>query len=158
MLTVGAPHPRPPRATSSGENASALAIALALFALACQGGAAANGQEAELRSGEGSQEPSGERALEPWEPADPAFAGCAESCGQPASDHVDGVVAQPGARPGDRTYCPVSGVVFEVDPEAARGDAHTSEVGGEPIYLCCGACAEYFEAHGDEIARARGYE
>lgn len=96
-------------------------------------------------------------ALEPWEPIDPAFAACAESCGEratggPEGEKPRGVVSQPGAVRGDETYCPVSGVVFEVSettPERSQA--------GEVIHLCCEACAEHYEKNRASVAAARGY-
>lgn len=89
--------------------------------------------------------------LSPWDPVDDAFAGCAESCGS----HVEGagadVVAQPGAVVGDRTYCPVSGAVFEVD-----ADHPHVEVDRHTLWFCCAACARYFAAHRDAVLDARG--
>lgn len=55
-------------------------------------------------------------------------------------DEVD-VVSQPGARAGDLTRCPISGVVFEVTDDHARVDH-----GGQEVVLCCAACAEIFKA------------
>jgi YHS domain-containing protein len=59
-------------------------------------------------------------------------------------------VEQPGARPGDETYCPVSGVVFRVTPESAR-----RESGGATRWFCCEACAGYFEKNAARVSAAR---
>ena len=58
---------------------------------------------------------------------------------------------QPGAAAGDRTYCPVSGVVFEVTAASPR-----REVAGRPLYFCCEKCAAYFSAHAGQVSAARG--
>jgi hypothetical protein len=60
------------------------------------------------------------------------------------------VTVQPGARPGEATYCPVSGVVFH---PGDRGAQRT--VGGRTLYFCCTACAEFFDAHRAAVAAAR---
>jgi hypothetical protein len=95
--------------------------------------------------------PSPPHAVAAWEPIDPAFAGCQGSCGAHADHAIDGVVAQPAAAIGDRTYCPVSGAVFTIDAE----HPHTV-VGDRTIYFCCAACAAYFEANRDAIVASRG--
>ena len=62
-------------------------------------------------------------------------------------------VPQPGAQIGESVHCPVSGVLFEVKETSERVD-----VGGQPVYTCCRACAEYFAANRgprDRAARAR---
>jgi hypothetical protein len=61
------------------------------------------------------------------------------------------IVVQPGAKDGDRTYCPMSGVVFQVKKSSSH-----REVDGKPIYFCCETCADYFMKHRDRIAAARG--
>jgi len=86
-----------------------------------------------------------------WEPVDPAFAGCQGTCGGHADGLVDGVVVQPGALPGQRAYCPVSGAVFEVDP----AQPHV-EIAGGTLWFCCRACFTYFQDHQDDVLRARG--
>jgi YHS domain-containing protein len=51
---------------------------------------------------------------------------------------------------GERTHCPVSGVVFEVkDASPVRW------VSGRPVYFCCEKCATYFSAHDEQVIRAR---
>jgi hypothetical protein len=86
-----------------------------------------------------------------WDPVDDAFAGCQGACGA----HVEGVhadiIAQPGATLGQRTYCPVSGAVFEIAAEHPHVD-----VDGQTLWFCCAGCAMYFEAHRDEVLAARG--
>ena len=73
--------------------------------------------------------------LEPWQPVDPAFNGCSEGvCGRRGRDAR--ALVQPGAKPGQYTYCPVSGAVFLIKESSPRTD-----VNGKPVYLCCDACA-----------------
>jgi YHS domain-containing protein len=60
------------------------------------------------------------------------------------------VKVQPGVSVGDRTYCPVSGVVFEVKESSAHRD-----VGGKPVYFCCEKCATYFSEHQDHVVAVR---
>lgn len=61
------------------------------------------------------------------------------------------MVIQPGAQLGDRTYCPVSGVVFTV-----KETSPSVMVDGKPIYFCCASCSAYFAANKDRIAALRG--
>jgi hypothetical protein len=88
-----------------------------------------------------------------WEPVDPSFAGCQGACGAHLEGDHEGVVEQPGAVVGDRTYCPVSGAVFEVD-----ADHRHVEIGRRTLWFCCAACAHYFAEHRDEVLAARGIE
>jgi hypothetical protein len=98
-----------------------------------------------------SAEPHSSAPLAAWEPVDPAFAGCQHSCGAHADGPQAGVVAQPGATIGQRTFCPVSGAVFRIDASHPHVD-----VDGAPLYFCCAGCADYFAAHRAEVLRARG--
>lgn len=86
-----------------------------------------------------------------WDPVDVAFAGCQGACGA----HVEGghtdIIAQPGATVGQRTYCPVSGAVFEIEGEHPHVD-----VDGRTLWFCCAGCAAYFETHREEVLAARG--
>lgn len=68
---------------------------------------------------------------------DPVMSGvCRFSCAtQEAVDEVS-LVAQPGARAGDLTRCPVSGVVFAVDQD--RPAVH---VAAADYVVCCAECA-----------------
>ena len=61
-----------------------------------------------------------------------------------------GVETQPGAQIGQRTYCPVSGVAFEVKQASAR-----RIVGSTTFFFCCESCATYFSAHQDAVLAAR---
>jgi copper chaperone len=58
-------------------------------------------------------------------------AGCAAKFDYDPAD----VVAQPGAKVGDLTRCPVSGVVFQVQEDQPRYDAN-----GATWFTCCGMC------------------
>lgn len=86
-----------------------------------------------------------------WEPIDPAFAGCQGACGAHADGPEPGVIAQPGASVGQRTYCPVSGAVFEIDATHPHAD-----VGGQSLWFCCAGCYEYFDHHRESVLGARG--
>ncbi len=61
-----------------------------------------------------------------------------------------GVLSQPAAQPGQRTYCPVSGVVFQI----AEASPYR-EVEGKPIYFCCEACASYFSRNRERVLAMR---
>lgn len=61
------------------------------------------------------------------------------------------IVMQPHAKAGQRTFCPVSGAAFQV-----KADSVHREVNGVTVYLCCEACAGYFDAHRDRVVAARG--
>jgi YHS domain-containing protein len=60
-------------------------------------------------------------------------------------------VEQPRAHLGDKTYCPVSGVVFQV-----RDASIKRAVDGKTLYFCCEGCAGYFDAHRERVTAARG--
>ncbi len=68
---------------------------------------------------------------------DPAMAGCRFACATRGKVDAKSVVAQPGARDGQLTQCPVSGVVFTVD----AGRPHVG-VGSDDFVTCCDTCAE----------------
>ena len=61
-------------------------------------------------------------------------------------------MVQPGAKVEEQTYCPVSGVVFQVK----EGSAHRA-VGGKQVYFCCEKCAMYFDDHAAQVAAVRGF-
>jgi len=68
---------------------------------------------------------------------DPAMSGvCRFACATKLKYKEADVVAQPGAREGRLTQCPVSGVVFVVDPSRPR-----VRVGVTEYVACCGNCA-----------------
>jgi len=89
--------------------------------------------------------------LAAWEPVDPGFAGCQQSCGMGRGVLKADAHPQPGARAGDVVYCPVSGAVFPVSEQSTR-----REWGGKTLYFCCAACAAYFDAHQAEVLAKRG--
>jgi copper chaperone len=94
--------------------------------------------------------PVGDGRLDPWEPVDVAFTGCSGGvCG--ARGRNAQAVAQPGARPGQYVYCPVSGAVFRIKDSSPRAD-----VNGKTLYLCCDACARHFAQHRDRVLALRG--
>lgn len=53
--------------------------------------------------------------------------------------------------PGQRTYCPVSGVVFTVNESSQRREA-----AGRSLYFCCAMCAAYFAAAPERVLALRG--
>ena len=95
--------------------------------------------------------PASTVAVAPWETADAAFNGCAGGCGLRVAGPTEGVLVQPGAVIGQRVYCLISGVVFEVKPTSVQ-----RVVGGKTLYFCCEACAQYFTANQARILALRG--
>lgn len=88
--------------------------------------------------------------LKPWVPVDAAFSACSSGfCGR--RGHNKQAVAQPGARPGQIVYCPVSGAVFTVSDSSKR-----AAVNGKTLYVCCEGCARYFEANRARVLALRG--
>lgn len=92
--------------------------------------------------------------------ADPALtpkdleapAGCELSCATKLTYEERDVVAQPGAKIGDFTRCPVSGVVFVVSGEKPR-----RQVDGKDVFVCCESCAQRFQLEPAYfMARANG--
>jgi len=61
---------------------------------------------------------------------------CEGACSAPVDAGAVTLVAQPGVAPGDYTRCPVSGVVFSVQPD----QAHFAYRGAE-YFTCCDGCA-----------------
>jgi hypothetical protein len=68
---------------------------------------------------------------------DLAMAGCRFACATKTKYNAKSVVAQPGAKDGKLTQCPVSGVVFSVDANRPH-----VKVGGDDYVTCCDTCAE----------------
>ena len=68
---------------------------------------------------------------------DLAMAGCHFACATKVKYDARAVVAQPGARDGKLTQCPVSGVVFSVDAKRPH-----VRVGADEYVTCCDTCAE----------------
>ena len=93
--------------------------------------------------------------VDPWEPVDEQFRGCEGGCGARASGEEPGVLVQAtspvAAKLGDRVYCPVSGVTFEVKDTSPK-----LELDGKTIFFCCSGCEEYFTKNRERIIRLRG--
>ena len=68
---------------------------------------------------------------------DLAMAGCQFACATKAKYDAKSVIAQPGARNGKLTQCPVSGVVFSVDKKRPH-----VRLGADDYVTCCDTCAE----------------
>ena len=66
---------------------------------------------------------------------------CERSCAAKVAYQEADLAPQPGAKDGDLTRCPVSGVVFEV---AARNPS--IEYAGHRYRLCCQGCEKKFRA------------
>ena len=89
--------------------------------------------------------------IAPSEPVDPAFDGCARSCGSArAKDRAEAHV-QPGASPGDAAYCVVSGAVFRINDATPHRQSR-----GKTLYFCCQACSAWFAQHEAEVLVKRG--
>jgi len=80
---------------------------------------------------------------------DLAMAGCQFACATKAKYDAKSVVAQPGAKDGKLTQCPVSGVVFSVDKQRP----HVG-VGADDYVTCCGTCAEKLRKYPRRFVRA----
>jgi hypothetical protein len=89
--------------------------------------------------------------LEPTEPVDPAFRGCSKSCGSRSAKDRQEAKAQPGAQPGDATFCPVSGAVFRITSQTPKRDAR-----GKTLWFCCDSCAAFFSSHEADVLEKRG--
>jgi len=88
--------------------------------------------------------------LSPWEPVDASFDGCSNgSCGIRTPNAQ--VSPQPNAAPGQRVYCPVSGVVLLV-----TASTRSVDVNGRTMRVCCEGCARYFKANRDRVLALRG--
>jgi len=90
-------------------------------------------------------------ALDPAESVDPAFTGCARSCGSHSGRDRAEARPQPGAKVGDAVFCPVSGAVFRVADETPRRVAR-----GQLLFFCCESCAVFFSQHEAEVLTKRG--
>ena len=73
---------------------------------------------------------------------------CQGACAAKQDYEASQVVAQPGARPGDLTQCPVSGVVFVV-----AGGRPVVQVGDDAYHLCCDGCADKFRVNPARFVR-----
>jgi YHS domain-containing protein len=124
-----------------------LACALVTSVCACKGRSTA---EAEPPPAAAASIAASPPAL--WESIDESFKGCEGECGARVTSNEAGVTAQPGAAMGDRTFCPVSGVVFEV-----KASSPHREVDGRTVYFCCETCAAYFSRNSERVIAARGW-
>jgi hypothetical protein len=79
---------------------------------------------------------------------DLAMAGCRFACATQREYDAESVVAQPGARDGHLTRCPVSGVVFNVDSNRPR-----VMVGADDYVTCCDRCAEKLRKNSRRFVR-----
>lgn len=68
---------------------------------------------------------------------DASMAGCRFACATKAKYDARAVLAQPRAKSGKLTQCPVSGVVFSVDAKRPH-----VRVGADDYVTCCDTCAE----------------
>jgi YHS domain-containing protein len=89
--------------------------------------------------------------LLPSETVDPAFTGCARSCGSRSAKDRAEARAQPGASPGDAVYCPVSGAIFRITDATVHRESR-----GKTLYFCCDMCAAFFMQHEAEVLEKRG--
>ena len=81
---------------------------------------------------------------------DPAMSGvCKFACATKLKHDPKAVLAQPGAQSGKLTQCPVSGVVFVVDPHRP----HVRVAGSEYI-LCCEGCAKKLRQNPNRFLKA----
>jgi hypothetical protein len=127
---------------------------ISLYATAAIACSRAPGNTSETSSqkapGSATPAPATRAGLSSWEPVDEMFRGCEEGCGARVAGGSADIIVQPGARVGQRTYCPVSGVVFTVTDTSPR-----EEIAGRSIYVCCAACAQYFVANRARIVALR---
>lgn len=80
---------------------------------------------------------------------DPVMSGvCRFSCATKEKVDEASLVAQPGAKTGDLTRCPVSGVVFAVDD--GRPAVHLAS--GDYV-VCCGECAGKLAKHPERFLK-----
>lgn len=80
---------------------------------------------------------------------DVAMAGCRYACANKAKYDAKSVIAQPGARDGKLTQCPVSGVVFSVDARRPH-----VRFGADDYVTCCDTCAEKLRKNPRRFLRA----
>jgi len=80
---------------------------------------------------------------------DPTLSGaCRFSCATQTAYEEKDVIAQPGAKDGRLTRCPVSGVVFTVDAGRPHGEA-----GGREYVFCCDQCQARFAEDPDRYVK-----
>ena len=54
-------------------------------------------------------------------------------------------------RVGEHTFCPVSGVAFEVKTASATRELSATQ----PLYFCCESCARYFDENRERVIEVR---
>lgn len=74
---------------------------------------------------------------------------CRYACATKLKHSAKDVLAQPGAKAGKLTQCPVSGVVFAVD--ASRPHVR---IAGTDYVTCCGQCAKKLKANPGRYLKA----
>lgn len=89
--------------------------------------------------------------LDPSDSVDPAFQGCAKSCGSRSAKDRSAARAQPGAVAGDAVFCPVSGAVFRINDVTPHRESQ-----GKTLYFCCESCSAFFVEHEAEVRAKRG--
>jgi len=81
---------------------------------------------------------------------DPVMSGvCRFACATKLKYDSKDVQAQPGAKAGRLTQCPVSGVVFAVDPSRPR-----VRIGKDDYIVCCDKCAQKLKASPSHYLKA----
>jgi YHS domain-containing protein len=100
---------------------------------------------------ESRQDSSPDAPLALSAPVDPAFTGCAKSCGLRLGSERTDVRTQPGATLGDVVHCPVSGAVFRIKESSPKREAR-----GKTLWFCCDSCASWFTTHEAEVLAKRG--
>jgi hypothetical protein len=81
---------------------------------------------------------------------DPLMSGvCRFACATKLKYNTKDVMAQPGAKTGKLTQCPVSGVVFAVGANRPR-----VRVGKDEFVTCCDKCAEKLRANPSHYLKA----
>lgn len=80
---------------------------------------------------------------------DLAMAGCRFACATKVKHDAKAVAAQPGAKDGRLTQCPVSGVVFNVDAKRPH-----VRFGADEYVTCCDTCAEKLRKNPRRFVRA----
>lgn len=74
---------------------------------------------------------------------------CERACAMKTDYDPAQLAAQPGAKKGQLTQCPVSGVVFKVT--AMSG---TVKIGDDQYFTCCGSCSQKLQASPEKFVRS----
>ena len=110
-------------------------LALAVFALLSVGAFAVHAGVQRVRACSTSEKPSAVGTVAGK--FDPVMSGvCRFACATKLKYDATDVIAQPGAKSGRLTQCPVSGVVFVVDEKRPH-----LRVADKEYVACCGNCA-----------------